>query len=380
MRHIKGLDGLRGIAALMVVLFHMDAFFGTAFSSTGQYTQATTAWQIYRRLIDGNFSVAIFFMLSGYVLLAAYEKTLSATYLTSSAIKRYFRLTPIVLASCVAAFLLQGMVGFHNVEAAQAIGGHQWLADEYREPLSFFGAIKCGLIGAYEGNLAYNGPLWTIRLELLGSFLLFGFAALFYTARHFPLYVATAICFMSALWGDDGLYLSLFLLGGMLVKYQRLRLPLIWIIPALVLATENQWTPEALFVSSHLPLPVSINALCHGAAAFLILAVTLKSDAFQRLLSIPPIAFLGRISFALYAFHLPIMMSIGAWVMVHGGAPRTAAVLAILATLAASLIVAFFASVTIDQWSQRISGAIAKALVRDDDKASPSYTKAAANQ
>ncbi|MBU9501445.1 acyltransferase [Burkholderia multivorans] len=379
MKHIKGLDGLRGIAALMVVLSHLDAFFGAAFSPTGQYSQSTEAWQIYRRLIDGNFSVAVFFVLSGYVLLVGYERSRSASYLTAGAIKRYFRLTPIVLSSCVAALLLQAMVGFHNVAAAQAIGGHSWLANAYHGTLTVLGAIKCGLIGAYEGNVAYNEPLWTIRLELLGSFLLFGFAALFYNTRLFPIYVAAAACFMSALWGDDGLYLSLFLLGAILIKYQRIRLPLIWIVPALLIATENQWTPEAIFISSRIPLPVSIQALCHAGAAFLMLAVTLRSDWLQRLLSTPPVAFLGRISFALYAFHLPIMMSIGTWTLIHAGDHRIGAMLAILVTLTVSAFFALFASVTIDQWSQNISGIIANALLGVDTHVSSRHANTATN-
>lgn len=361
----------------MVVLFHMDVFFGVLFSPDGRYTHAPIAWQIYRRLIDGNFSVAVFFVLSGYVLMVGYERSCNATYLTAGAIKRYFRLTPIVLASCVSAYLLQATLGFHNVEAATAIGGHAWMESAYRIPLTFFGAIQNGLIGAYEGNITYNGPLWTIRLELLGSFMLFGFAALFYNTRLFPAYVAVAACFASMLWGDDGLYLSLFLLGAVLVKYQHIRLSLVWMLPALFLATENQWTPEVMLISSVLKFPVSINAICHAASAFLTLAVVLKSDWLQRVLSIAPIALLGRISFALYAFHVPIMMSIGTWVFMHSGTGILGAALAVAATLITSLIVALYASITIDQWSQRISGYIAKKLLKDDGRISIKHSAAA---
>ena len=40
-----------------------------------------------------------------------------------SFIKRYFRLTPVVLASVFVAYLLSVTVGFHNREAAVNMGG-----------------------------------------------------------------------------------------------------------------------------------------------------------------------------------------------------------------------------------------------------------------
>lgn len=35
--HQRALDGLRGVAAFMVVIFHMDAFFGSLFSPSDKY-------------------------------------------------------------------------------------------------------------------------------------------------------------------------------------------------------------------------------------------------------------------------------------------------------------------------------------------------------
>lgn len=277
MHHVKSLDGLRGIAALIVVLFHMDAFFGTAFSFNGQYTQATLAWQVYRRALNGNFSVAIFFVLSGYLLIFKFAKFRLEEDLRAGILKRYFRLTPIVLASTLLAVGLQSLIGFHNAAAARIIGGHQWLASAYPAHLTWLGAIKCGLIGAYQGNVQYNGPLWTIRLELLGSFILFGFVGIFYNERLFPIYALIASCFMSLLFGNNGLYISLFLVGAVFNKHPTLRLSTIWLIPATVLATENPWTTEVIFIQRQVNIPVDVDVLCHAIAAVLLVSVVLNS-------------------------------------------------------------------------------------------------------
>ncbi len=365
MQHVKSLDGLRGIAALIVVLFHMDAFFGTVFSPDGLYTQSTLGWQIYRRALNGNFSVAVFFVLSGYVLILKYAKFGTKNDLRAGALKRYFRLTPIVLASTLLAVGLQSVIGFHNTAAARIIGGHQWLASAYPTQLTWLGALKCGLIGAYQGNVQYNGPLWTIRLELLGSFVLFGFAGLFYKSRFFLIYALIASCFMSLLFNNDGLYLSLFLIGAAFHKHPKSRFSVWWLIPAMVLATENPWTPEVTFIRERINTPIDIDVLCHSIAAILMVGVVLNSKHLQNALSGPVILFLGRISFSLYAVHLPVMMSAGTWVMVHWGG-RFGAFAAIVTTIIVSVMIAFILTETLDKWAQKLANLVASRLMRAD--------------
>ncbi len=192
MHKIKSLDGLSGIAELIVVLYNMGAFFGTLFSPNGLYTQVRLGWQIYRRELNGSFSVAVFFVLSGYLLSIKYSKSLREHDLRAGTIKRYFRLTPIIIASTLLAVSLQSIIGFHNIAAARIIGGHQWLASQYPVHLTGLGTLKSRLIGVYQGNVQYNGPLWTILLELFGSFFLIGFVSLFYRSNFF-LFNALAI-------------------------------------------------------------------------------------------------------------------------------------------------------------------------------------------
>lgn len=362
MHHVKSLDGLRGLAAFVVVLFHMDAFFGTAFSPNGQYTHATLAWQIYRRVFDGNFSVAIFFVLSGYVLILKYAKLGLSIDLHAGFLKRYFRLTPVVLASTVLAVLLQSTIGFHNAEAARMIGGHEWLAGNYPAPLTWLGSFKCGIIGAYQGYVQYNGPLWTIRLELLGSFILFGFVGLFFKDRLFVIYSLAASLFMMLLFGNNGAYLSLFLMGAVLCKHHNFRLSTAWLIPAAFLASQNQWTPDVIYARAHIHINVDFDILCHAVAAILLVGIVLNSKCIQNILSNAVIMFLGRISFSLYAVHLPIMMSLGALSMVYWDG-RTGAVAAIVITIFVSIVVAYIFTETFDKWSQKLANMVSERLV-----------------
>ena len=179
-RHLNYLDGLRGLASLSVVLFHMDFFFGVSTSSSGGYGRESIIWQYYRFLFDGNFAVCIFFILSGYSLLISYNSNRNDNYLSSSAVKRYLRLSPLVAFSVLLSYLLWNYGFYLNKTASDIAGGHQWFHYAFTGAPSFMSALYQSLIGVYAGETSYNGPLWTIKIELFASFFIFAYCALFY--------------------------------------------------------------------------------------------------------------------------------------------------------------------------------------------------------
>jgi len=312
-KHNQALDGLRGIASLIVILFHMDAFFGIAFSHNNLYDRSSISWQWYRRLLDGNYAVCVFFILSGYVLLLGFKKR--DLYLSFSFVKRYFRLTPLILFSTLFAFFLQQTIGFHNKELSTFIGGNEWLYNEFSIKLTFLGAIKSGIIGVYQGDVFYNSPLWTIKLELIGSLIIFSFAALFFAYKNINYITILIITFMVSVFGNNGIYLSLFLIGSFILKKniilnKKLIIPLTFL--TIFLAVENQWTPEVIWISSlNLITAYNLSLICHVIASILSLLIILSSTTAQNFFSNSFFSFLGKISFSMYVLHLPIMMSIG---------------------------------------------------------------------
>ena len=54
-----------------------------------------------------------------------------------------------------------------------------WLTHYYDFTPDLSSAVNEGTWGAFTGTVRYNLPLWTMQLELIGSFLVFGFLALF---------------------------------------------------------------------------------------------------------------------------------------------------------------------------------------------------------
>jgi len=121
MDKIRYLDGLRGLAAFVVVLSHFVVVFYPAlytanpeevrFVSQLDLIIAGTPLNI---LYNGNFAVCIFFILSGYVLTYKFFRDKNPEALASGAFRRYFRLLFPVLFSNLFVFVLMKLSLFHT--------------------------------------------------------------------------------------------------------------------------------------------------------------------------------------------------------------------------------------------------------------------------
>src|SRR6185312_17539398 len=95
---IKYLEGLRGLAALSVILHHfLVAFYPLSYYGDNTPSHLGNIEMLYFQspfsfLTNGNFMVAIFFVLSGYVLSDSYFRTGNKEVLISSTIRRFPRL------------------------------------------------------------------------------------------------------------------------------------------------------------------------------------------------------------------------------------------------------------------------------------------------
>ena len=176
------LDGMRGLAALLVMLTHF-------------YTVNRPAF-----LSNANLAVDFFFMLSGFVIYHSYaDKLLSGMPIGDYLARRIARLYPMMAVG-----LLLGLAGFY---LSIATGETDYFKrDALAATLSnlFFAPFlndKTNLIDGHasHGNLfPGDGPLWSIFFELIASI---GFIALV-RARQSALSkfcsIALACVFMSA--------------------------------------------------------------------------------------------------------------------------------------------------------------------------------------
>lgn len=187
------LEGLRGLAALVVVLHHAVFMFYTPLN-TGkmgvdhnpfpfeQHIYGTPLALVYA----GTLAVAIFFVLSGFVLSIGYFQTKNKAIIKKLASSRYLRLMLPALASVLIAFFIMA-TGLNGVlaNAAATIGGGSGYANALQFDASFLDAIKNGALEIFISDRhPYNTVLWTMFIEFWGSFMVFGFLLLFAKLKH----------------------------------------------------------------------------------------------------------------------------------------------------------------------------------------------------
>lgn len=156
--HYDLLDGLRGVAALLVIWYHV--FEGFAFAGGG----------LIETLNHGYLAVDFFFMLSGFVIAYAYDDRWNRNLnLRSFFQRRLIRLHPMVVLGAVlgaVTFCIQGSeqwdgtkIAFSSVMLAMLCG------------MLFIPALP-GLRYEVRGNgemFPLNGPAWSLFFEYLGN-------------------------------------------------------------------------------------------------------------------------------------------------------------------------------------------------------------------
>lgn len=143
-RYFTTLDGLRGIAALIVVLSHLGETF-----------------DLPRCVAHAHLAVEFFFLLSGFILAYAYDNRWTNMSIWSFFRRRLVRLHPLV-PLCV----LLGIVPLVLISPDGLPGG---------SPLNFaLLAVGCALmIPAFpiQSMNPFNGPVWTLFYEYLANIL-----------------------------------------------------------------------------------------------------------------------------------------------------------------------------------------------------------------
>ncbi len=155
--HYDLLDGLRGVAALMVIFYHVFEAFATS--------------PIDQRFNHGYLAVDFFFILSGFVISYAYDDRWK-TMTTKDFIKRrLIRLHPMVVLGAVfgvIAFCLQGCEKWDGTQVSVSSVMAAFLIGMFLIP-----AVP-GTGPEVRGNgemFPLNGPSWSLFFEYIGNLL-----------------------------------------------------------------------------------------------------------------------------------------------------------------------------------------------------------------
>ena len=348
----ESLDGLRGIAALSVCFFH----FFCAYVPHLIPGQTTSVWwgsdTPLAVLYNGGFAVSVFFVLSGFVVSnSAAKRHLPVLF---NLIQRYFRLAIPMLGGTLFGWALLALWP-HTVAELKAANDHPWLAFVYdgNDP-GFFWAVKNALFGVFKnGGSGFDNVLWTMPIELIGSFGIYLLYSLVPLKWRVPTLIAVGLLCVVPLYQPE---YTAFALGALLreaTMANRLSSRLVW--PALAFALVfGAMMPCYSHRLGIPPLPGTFalgapHKVWHVLAATAVLYAVLECPALKLILSTCPARFLGDISFGLYLVHVPMLYTVFVpiYLTVQGSFLGLTALLILF--LLTSLILAFAFTLLIDR-------------------------------
>lgn len=314
----KSADGLRGVACLSVVLHHFIAAFlpfllhksyPTVFEAKltpslfdDLCSSPMTIW-----FLSGNFAVAIFFVLSGYVLSSPYyREERSSLILKKRFLGRYLRLNLPVAASIVISMVLYSCRHYTNLQASE-ISGSQWLACYFPSKISYMrGLADMVWKSIVLGDACFNTVLWTLKTEFIGSLILLGFYIFKPKKRSLLLWIGLFLCLYWC-YGKQALFFFAIMLGSLL---HAVHIPKKWhlllVITALYLGAFQFENIIYNFLPQVGPFKKSDFYITIGA---ILLVAPIVQGCGKKIFESGIFQFFGKISFSLYLLHFLVLCS-----------------------------------------------------------------------
>jgi peptidoglycan/LPS O-acetylase OafA/YrhL len=309
---VTQLDGLRGIAALVVVACHVLSTLpgiGSVFSDRSLGLSSAATWAVFSPLHvlwNGTPAVHLFFVLSGFVLVLPFSRPGGTRSWPAYYAKRLLRLYLPAWASLVVAVALIAVIP-RSASPLQS----SW-ADIYVIDPTVGQVFKDALLLLNASTI--NTPLWSLKWEVAFSLLLPAYVFFALRWRRFwqaKICLAFLLTVVGAVQNLEWLsFLPIFAIGAVLgVERERIReLTRSWPRVAwLFVAAAGLLLANAEWLSREQPVD-SVEAFVTVGATLIVLLFVGCGSA-KRFGDTVVAQWLGRVSFSLYLVHLPIILA-----------------------------------------------------------------------
>lgn len=303
-RHLYFLDILRGLASLVIVIFHYRHFLGKASDKISEKDILLSEplysilWPIYNY---GAAAVYLFFVLSGFVFYFVYYEEIRRKSITiyKFFILRFSRLYPLHFVTLIFVAIVQ--LWYHSEFGDFVVFQ---MNDLKHFLLNLFLISEWG----FQDGRSFNNPVWSVSIELI-LYTIFFLVTVIGWGRIITPVIMIAVGFWLANHGHDriGLGLYSFFAGGIaFIAYEWERQKLKLLRLSLIAATIAVLSAIAVWI------PVfAINVKLLILFGFCFPSLVLFLAAMQNVIpdSGRPFKFIGDITYATYLLHFPIQIS-----------------------------------------------------------------------
>lgn len=327
---IDSLDSLRGIASLIVVIFHCLISFPVFNVANYKFQYANNFIKIFtitpiHTLWAGNEAVLLFFILSGFVLSIPFLNKKEFNYL-NYVVKRFFRIyMPYIILMLLSSLLVVWFSDYQNHISMSQSYNNRW-----GHPVTLKAIISYLIMFNYDISNV-NGVVWTLFHEMRISLL---FPLIILTILKFNLKKAVVITFSSNIllyyitgiffklpfgllsdyigsFQETFYYTTFFIFGGFLSRYKNevgtrvanlnhIKKYILLLISLFLI--NNRWLNIINLKNSQ------IKDLIAALGILLLFSLVLNSKKLESSLIKRPFIFLGKISYSLYLVHIPVLM------------------------------------------------------------------------
>lgn len=313
---IRSLDGTRGVAALLVAVYHFTL-----------HTEFSKNFYLF---------VDLFFILSGYVMIRTYgEKLSSQVDVRSFMFRRFGRLYPLHIA-----MLILAVLSYNTLEAvkffAQPLGLGGLLNSPGVAHVSFPGlysiVTNVFLLQGFDLSsqvASINGPSWSISVEFY-TYFIFALAMLWIAAKwRKAAFLAFAAFGMSVtiyhsivaghcmatgecmdIFDSQAIFRCIggFFIGVLIYEFDTVR----WMKnTTLALVCQIGFLVCVVLILTESRLHPALALVANVAFAGLILSLQTDRGPLAYLLNLPPIQYLGKISYSIYLCHWSFLLMSG---------------------------------------------------------------------
>ena len=340
------IDSIRFIAAAVVAWYHFEAQYGGV---TDMIRSLSPVLNFIFADCEGKMAVAVFAVMLGYFAASSAGKSTSMVYYT---INRYVQFALGIAMAELTIFAIRFTERIFPVEQTVPFV-NSWFAD-----VSLTEMAKKVLSDIFFMQYSFFPTLWCMRPFFIASVLIYVFVKA--KVSSVIVGIAMLICFLS-FGGDDMFFLGICLMGLLLYR------TLAW------LEKHPQWQKvfrhpcgtlaciilAMLLYQEFLSGSMHVRMFLFGLSSMLLIIACFYNTVLQKVLSLRPLVFLGKMSFGIYLFHaisyrVVVYLIFGALVTVM---PRTA--------LWITLIAIYWLSTIVMAWMYTmISGKLQKVIMK----------------